>query len=77
MPGLLDHIFDNINIEELERSEVLNYLTYLSEIANQNLTLEKKIKFLAIKIQLNHRLLQLDKNINNRKKELYTSPESR
>ncbi len=73
MSGLLDHIFDNINIEKLERNEVLNYTAYLSEIANQNLTLEKKIKFLAVKIQLNQRLLQLDTKSTNFNQELLIS----
>lgn len=61
MGGLIDFIFDNIAIEQLSRSEVKSYTAYLSEIFQQNLSVDQKIRYQRIKICLNERLLVLDK----------------
>ncbi|QNF33857.1 hypothetical protein HUW51_14420 [Adhaeribacter swui] len=60
MVGLLDHIFDNIDIQNLDRGKVDEYATYLKEINNQNLPLDKKVKFLLVRVRLQQRLIQLD-----------------
>ncbi len=77
MPGLLDHIFDNIDIARLERPQVEEYTAYLKEIAHQNLPLNKKVKFLSVRVRLQQRLLQLDINTTNLNKKLFTSWEFR
>lgn len=65
MTGLLDYIFENIDIEKLSRKEVLDYTAYISEIAKQSLPLDKKIKFLSVKVRLQQKLLQLDTHKTN------------
>jgi hypothetical protein len=60
MPGLLDFIFENIDIGNLDRVQVLNHTAYISEISRQNLTLDQKVKFLSIKVRLQKRLMDLD-----------------
>lgn len=61
MAGLIDHIFENIDIERLSRSEVKSYTMYISEIFFQNLTVEQKVRYQRIKVNLNERLIELDK----------------
>ncbi|PSR52099.1 hypothetical protein AHMF7605_00470 [Adhaeribacter arboris] len=70
MPGLLDHIFDNVDIEKLNRKEIMSYTAYISEISQQNLPLDKKLKFLTIQIRLQRRLLNLDADQFKLDKEL-------
>jgi hypothetical protein len=60
MSGLLDFIFDNIDIAQLDRIQVLNHTAYISEISRQNLPLDKKAKFLSVKVRLQQRLMELD-----------------
>lgn len=60
MNGLLDHIFENINIEKLDRSEIKFFTKYLSEIFYQNLTTEQKIRYQKVKVRLDERLIKLD-----------------
>ncbi len=72
MAGLLDYIFDNVDIDTLDRGKVLEYTAYISEIEGQSLPLDKKIKFLAVKISLQHRLIKLDMDrINNNNVSIY------
>lgn len=71
MPGLLDFIFDNIDIEKLDRGKVDEYTTYLKEINNQNLPIDKKVKFLSVRVRLQNRLLQLDINQSYSNNDLF------
>jgi hypothetical protein len=64
MSGLLDFIFENIEIEKLDRIQVLNHTSYISEISQQSLPLDKKIKFLSVKVRLQQRLMELDQKRN-------------
>ncbi len=59
--GLLDFIFRNITVEELDRKDTLQYLVYLNEIITSEMSPENQIKYLAVKVRLNNRLVQLDK----------------
>jgi hypothetical protein len=60
MAGLLDFIFENIDIENLDRIQVLDHTAYISEISRQNLPIDKKAKFLSVKVRLLQRLMELD-----------------
>ncbi len=60
MKGLLDHIFDNLDIQSLDKQQVKEYQLYLQEILPQLSSNEAKIKFLASRIKLNKRLVDLD-----------------
>lgn len=59
--GLLDYIFKNIQIEELDRTDTNQYLKYLNEIITSEMSAAEQVKFLAVKVKLNNRLIQLDK----------------
>lgn len=61
--GLLDYIFNRVEIDTLNRQEVKEYLAYLNEIITQDMSAEDKVKFLRCKVKLNERLVELDKNI--------------
>ncbi len=61
MSGLLDFIFDSLNIKKLSREEVNSYLNYLNEIIPQVSSKEEKIKLLNFWVRLNFRLIDLDK----------------
>jgi hypothetical protein len=60
MAGLLDQIFLNLDIENLERNEVKAYLCYLKEIVPQVSSEEEKTKFLKYSVKLTHRLVDID-----------------
>lgn len=59
--GLLDFIFRNIQIENLDRKDTNQYLIYLNEIITTDMSPENQVKYLAVKVKLNNRLVQLDK----------------
>lgn len=59
--GLLDFIFQNLEVDNLNRKEVTGYLLYLNEIITTDMAAEDQIKFLACKVKLNNRLVELDK----------------
>ncbi|QNF32244.1 hypothetical protein HUW51_05675 [Adhaeribacter swui] len=61
MAGLIDHIFENIVIEQLSRSEIESYNKYILEIFYQNLTVEQRARLLQIQTRLKKRMLELDK----------------
>ncbi len=63
--GLLDYIFKSAEIPTLNRQEVLDYLRYLNEIITKDMSTDDQVKFLATKVKLNNRLLELDKEISN------------
>lgn len=60
MAGLLDNIFENLAITQLDRAEVLSYTSYISEIYKQNLSLDQKVRYQRVKVRLNSRLIDLD-----------------
>lgn len=59
--GLLDYIFNSVDINKLNRQEVKEYLSYLNEIINNKMSPDDRIKFLKCKVNLNDRLVELDK----------------
>ncbi len=59
--GLLDFIFANLEVQTLNRKEVTDYLVYLNEIITQDMSAGDQVKFLACKVKLNNRLIDLDK----------------
>ncbi len=59
--GLLDYIFTEIDIKALNRQEVKEYLVYLNEIISKDMSAADKVKFLKCKVNLNDRLIELDK----------------
>ncbi|PSR57058.1 hypothetical protein AHMF7605_28030 [Adhaeribacter arboris] len=59
--GLLDFIFGSLEVHKLNRKEVTDYLKYLNEIITKDMAPDDQIKFLACKVKLNNRLIQLDK----------------
>jgi hypothetical protein len=61
--GLLDFIFQNLEVKHLERKEVREYLNYLNEIITPGMSAPDQVKYLALKVKLNDRLVQLDKII--------------
>ena len=61
MSGLIDYIFHNINIAELDRSEVISYSKYISEIFQSNLSVEQKVRFQRIEVLLQKRLKELER----------------
>ena len=61
MSGLIDYIFHNINIAELDRSEVISYSKYISEIFQSNLSVEQKVRFQQIEVLLQKRLIELER----------------
>ncbi|PSR51966.1 hypothetical protein AHMF7605_29090 [Adhaeribacter arboris] len=60
MAGLIDHIFENIVIKQLTRTDIADYVRYISEILQQNLTLDQKVRYQQLKVQLNQRLRTLN-----------------
>jgi len=78
MGGLLDFMFERLDIESLPKPEVKEYLCYLQEIVPQLATNEDKVKFLGSRVRLNKRLVDLDcqemsslqKNIGEMKNKL-------
>ena len=56
MGGVLDFIFNNLNIEILNRKQVMQYLNYLDEIVPQIYSPKEKTRFLSIKVKLDKRL---------------------
>ncbi len=63
--GLLDFIFRNIQIEDLDRKDTNQYLLYLNEIITSDMSPENQVKYLAVKVKLNNRLVQLDKILSS------------
>ncbi len=60
MRDLLDHLFNNLKVETLEREQVEEYLCYLKEILPQLSSGEERIKFFASRVKLNQRLIEID-----------------
>jgi len=60
--GLLDFIFQNLEVQGLSRKEINAYLNFLNEIITAKLTVPEQAKYLDLKVKLNNRLMQLDKN---------------
>jgi hypothetical protein len=58
--GLLDFIFQNLEVKRLKRNEVLEHLVYLNEIITPKMSAPDQVKYLGVKVQLNKRLIQLD-----------------
>jgi len=63
--GLIDWIFENLEIQNLDRKQVLDYLTYLKEIAGQETSLNKVVKYYSYKVLLEKRLVHLDQELVN------------
>ena len=61
--GLLDYIFSQVDIKTLNRQQVKEYLVYLNEIINNKMSEDDQVKFLKCKVDLNNRLVDLDKQI--------------
>ena len=61
MHTLLDFIFDNLDINALDRSQVQQHLSYLEEIDSQLPANYDKVKFQRIKVLLDKRLGELNK----------------
>lgn len=61
--GLIDWIFENLDIQNLDRKEVLEYLVYLREITNQDTYFSKTNKINGYRVKLESRLVQLDKEL--------------
>jgi hypothetical protein len=59
--GLLDFIFQGLEVQRLKRNEVLEHLVYLNEIITPKMSAPDQVKYLGVKVQLNKRLVQLDK----------------
>jgi hypothetical protein len=59
--GLLDYIFQNLDVRTLNRNEVHDHLNYLNEIITPDMSVPDQVKFLALKVRLNDRLIQLDR----------------
>ncbi len=74
MAGLVDFIFENIKIEGLDRSGVLSYTKYISEIYQQNLTIDQKVRYQRVKVRLHDRLMELDKERFRRANKLSGKP---
>ena len=62
MANLLDHIFEKLDLQHLNRAEVAEHLRYLEEIIIPTMPVSDQVKFLAYKVRLNRRLVQLDKS---------------
>jgi hypothetical protein len=60
MTGLLDFIFSELNIEELNKKKGKEYLLYLNEILLEIKSESEFQKFQAIKARLNTRLTNID-----------------
>lgn len=60
MDGLLDYIFSNLDIENLEAQQVKEHLAYLREIAPQIRTTEESVKFLRYRVRLTQQLVNID-----------------
>ncbi|RDC63190.1 hypothetical protein [Adhaeribacter pallidiroseus] len=58
--GLLDYIFSQVDFHTLNRQQVKEYLAYLNEIINKDMSADDRHKFLKCKVDLNKRLLELD-----------------
>ncbi len=63
--GLIDWIFQNLDSNKLNRSEILNYLKYLNEITRQERSVDRIVKYCSYKVSLEKRLVQLDQDILN------------
>lgn len=61
MAGLLDYIFSTLDIENLEKENVMKYLCYLQEITPQVHTIEDTFKFCAYRVRLTKRMMDLDR----------------
>ena len=60
MRDLLDHLFNNLKIETLNREQAEEYLCYLKDILPQISSREEKVKFYASSVKLNQRLVEID-----------------
>ena len=71
MAGLLDFMFQRLDIENLPKPEVKKYLCYLQEILPQLAKNEDKVKFMGCRVRLNKRLVDLDcQNMDNLQKNI-------
>ena len=61
MQPLLDYIFGKLDLKHLDRDEVKDHLLYLEEIIIPTMPVAQQVKYLAYKVQLNRRLVQIDK----------------
>ncbi len=61
--GLIDWIFENLDVQKLDRKQVYDYLAYLKEIAGQETSLNKIIKYYSYKVSLENRLVNLDQEL--------------
>ncbi|CAA9255774.1 MAG: hypothetical protein AVDCRST_MAG95-2086 [uncultured Adhaeribacter sp.] len=53
-------MFTTLNVETLNRKEVVDYLRFLNEIITKDMSSEDQSKFLACKAKLHERLTGLD-----------------
>ena len=63
--GLIDWIFENLDVQKLDRKQVYDYLNYLKEIAGQETSLNKIIKYYSYKVTLEDHLVNLDQALVN------------
>ncbi|QNF35703.1 hypothetical protein HUW51_01230 [Adhaeribacter swui] len=63
--GLIDWIFDNLDVQKLDKKQVVDYLAYLKEISGQETSLKKSMKYYAYKVALENRLVYLDQEAIN------------
>ncbi|RDC64389.1 hypothetical protein [Adhaeribacter pallidiroseus] len=63
--GLIDWIFENLDVQNLDRKQVYHYLDYLKEIVGQEKALNKIIKYYSYKVSLESRLVNLDQELVN------------
>ena len=60
MPGLLDYILSNLDIENLEYKKVKEYLCYLREITPQVHTIGERMQLNNYRLRLTNRMINLD-----------------
>jgi hypothetical protein len=60
MEGSPDYIFSTLNIKNLERNQVEDYLVYLKKIDPQVMSTEERVRFLDYRIKLTQRLVEID-----------------
>ncbi|WP_157433406.1 hypothetical protein [Adhaeribacter aquaticus] len=60
MQRLIDYIYTQLEEQHLSRVEVLEHLNYLEEIITPSMSIAEQVKYLAYKVQLNRRLIQMD-----------------
>ena len=61
--GLIDWIFENLDVPKLDRKQVLDYLIYLKEITAQETSIKKVSKYNSYKVVLENRLVHLDQEL--------------